>query len=43
LFGSIFNLLMRKNPSFLYFDISEARFEKISLGLIPTIGIKFHY
>jgi len=43
LFGSIFNLLMRKNPSFLYFDISEARFEKISLGLIPTIGVKFHY
>lgn len=41
--GSIFNLLMRKNPTFLYYDFEKGDFKKTSLGLIPTVGLKFHY
>ncbi len=41
--GSIFNLLMRKNPTFLYYDFEKGDFKKTSLGLIPTMGLKFHY
>ncbi len=41
--GSVYNLLMRRNPTFMYYDLYEAHFEKTSLGLMPTVGIKFHY
>jgi len=41
--ASVYNLLMRKNPTFLYYDFYLSNFERTSLGLLPTVGIKFHY
>jgi len=43
LLGSVYNLLMRKNPTFISYGAQDYEIFKVSLGLVPTVGLKFHY
>lgn len=43
LFGSVYNILNRKNPTWLEYTAHDYEIKKYSLGWVPTVGIKFHY
>ena len=43
LLGSVYNILMRKNPTFISYGAEDYEINKVSFGLIPTVGLKFHY